>query len=250
MPYLTIDGASVYHEVQGRGEPLVLLHGGFCSIEAMREFGDILSRRFTVHSPERAGHGRTADHGGPFTYPGMAAETIAYLDAVGLPSAHIVGFSDGGITALLLARDHAERVRSLVAISANVDASGYVPPDHPHVTMPADALERLHREYAELSPDGAEHAADLLGRLLSLWEAGPAIPLESLGAIAARSLLVVAEHDEITLDHTEAIAAAIRDATIRIVPGSTHMLVAEQPALVAEHVLAFVDPAPDPAGQR
>ncbi len=79
------------------GEPVLLLHGGFCSIETMRPQIADLALGYAVHAPERAGHGRTADHGEPFDYERMAEETVAYLDAVGLERVDILGFSDGAI---------------------------------------------------------------------------------------------------------------------------------------------------------
>ena len=127
VPYLDVAGAQIYHEVHGAGGPVLLLHGGFCSIETMRLQIADLSLGYAVHAPERAGHGRTADHGEPFDYERMAEETVAYLDAVGLERVDILGFSDGAIIGILLARDHPDRVRSLTAISGNLTASDSAP---------------------------------------------------------------------------------------------------------------------------
>ncbi len=61
MPFLDAGDARIYYEVHGQGEPELLLHGGFCSIETMRaQIVDLATSR-EVHAPERPGHGRTAE---------------------------------------------------------------------------------------------------------------------------------------------------------------------------------------------
>ncbi|MFT4028563.1 MAG: alpha/beta hydrolase [Protaetiibacter sp.] len=240
MPQLTIGTETIYHEVHGSGAPLLLLHGGYCSLENMRPLGELLSDRFEVHAPERAGHGRTADRPGPYSYSRMLHDTVAYLDAVGLDTVHVVGFSDGGILALLLALEHPDRVRSIVPISANIHTGGFVPEDYPHETVPQAAHERLDREYAELSPDGAEHGAIVLEKLLTMWRAEPDIPASSLASITAPVLVMAGEHDAIAPDHTELIASSIPGARLVVVPRTTHMLVSERPHAVAAEVLGFL----------
>jgi pimeloyl-ACP methyl ester carboxylesterase len=241
MPYIDVAGESTYFETWGSGVPLVLLHGGYCSLEVMRELAELLAERFEVHAPERAGHGRTADREGPYSYARMAADTVAYLDAAGIARAHVVGFSDGAITSLLLARDHGDRVLSIVPISGNLSTDAYVADDYPHPTMTEEAHAIVGREYADLSPDGSEHAAVVLEKLGALWTIEPDIPAESLASVTAPALVLAGEHDVIRRDHTEAVAAALHGARVEIVDGTTHLLVREKPAEVAAHILAFLD---------
>ena len=61
----------------------MFLHGGFCSAEVMRPLGEQLTG-YEVHAPERPGHGRTPDRPGPIPYDDWVADTVGYLDAVGL----------------------------------------------------------------------------------------------------------------------------------------------------------------------
>ncbi|GAA5036251.1 alpha/beta fold hydrolase [Microbacterium fluvii] len=240
MPYLTIDDRTIYHEVAGSGEPLVLLHGGYCSLEVMRELGDELSHRFQVFAPERTGHGRTPDRDGGYTYAGMADETVAYLDALGIESAHVVGFSDGAVAGLLVARDHPERVRTLIAISGNLSTDAYVADDYPHVVVTPEAHAAVRREFDELSPDGPEHWEVVDAKLSALWQVEPDVPAASLAAIDAPTLVLGGEHDAIRHDHLELVADSIPRASLAIVPETTHMLVRERPREVAVHVIDFI----------
>lgn len=238
MPQWSHANRSGYVETWGdpSGDPVLLLHGGFCSLEVLRPVGDLLAPQFAIHAPERAGHGRTPDSDGPYSYDDMVLETLAYLDSVGLDAVHVVGFSDGANVGYLMALRHPSRVRTLAAISGNVNTDAFVPEEEHAAGMPAEHHERVGREYAELSPDGAEHAEVVIGKLLDLWGREPALAFSELAAITAPTLVLVGEHDMIRRDHSQAIADAIPGSRFTVVPGTSHMLIVEEPAAVAAEV--------------
>jgi pimeloyl-ACP methyl ester carboxylesterase len=237
MPYVELDGIATYYEVHGAGDPVLLLHGGFCSIETLQPQIDELALGYQVHAPERPGQGRTADRDGPISFDAMVRDTLAYLSALGVPAAHVIGFSDGAITGLLLARDHPERVRSLVAISANLDPTGFVEDDDAPPPAPDDGLEHeglspFHEAYHRLSPDGPEHVEVVLAKLMTMWQSEPQIAPASLAAITAPTLVLAGQHDSIRTDHTLEIARSVPGAQLAIVPGAGHMVMEERPAVV------------------
>jgi pimeloyl-ACP methyl ester carboxylesterase len=254
MPHLPLLGADVYEEVAGDGDPLLLLHGGFCSLESLRAQADALEAGHRVYAYERPGHGRTPDTEGEYSYDRGVEEAVAYLDAHGLGRVDVLGYSDGAIIGLLLALRHPERVRALVAISANLDpsafthsaeAAGAVVLDP--IGTPAHAsdtgeqkpdVERMH--YDRLSPDGPEHAEAVLAKLFRLWTTEPRIDPADLATITARTLIVSGDRDTIRPDHSLLIAASIPGAQLAIVPGATHGLLAERPQLIATIVGEFL----------
>jgi pimeloyl-ACP methyl ester carboxylesterase len=242
--YVDVGGHATYHEVVGAGEPLVLLHGGLCSIETMRPQISGLASSFRVHAPERPAHGRTADREGPLTYAGGVVDTLGYLDAVGIDRAHVVGFSDGAIIGLLLGMDHPDRLRSLVSISGNLDTTAYAPHDEsapePEPGSSGDVIGRLKAEYAALSPDGAGHLEVMLEKLGRMWRDEPDIDASELSRITAPTLVMAGDRDSIRTDHTLSIAAGIPGAQLCIVPGTTHMLMEEKPELVTELLRDFL----------
>jgi pimeloyl-ACP methyl ester carboxylesterase len=244
MPYLDLDDRSVYYEMVGHGDPVLLLHGGFCSIETMRPQIEALTAGFTVHAPERSGHGRSPDGGAPFDYDQMAAQTLSYLDALGLARVDVVGFSDGAIIGLLLARDHPDRVRSLVAISGNLDKTGNVSEEEAEVAFSDAAWEGLVADYDRLSPDGPDHRPAVLARLEAMWTVQPAIAAESLSSISCPTLIMTADHDLYALPHTLTIRDAIPGAQLCVVPGATHMLLAERPDVVNAALIGFLNDRP------
>lgn len=259
--YLSINGVELYSEVDGEGEPVLLLHGGFCSLESLRALSDALVPRYEVHAFERPGHGRSADIAEEYSYARGLADTIAYLDAQELERVHVIGYSDGAILALLLALEHPERVRSVVSISGNLDPSAFdrvgeherlllsrepAPMTGPGASEePAHAedraepdLERLH--YDRLSPDGPEHADVVLEKLFRLWTTQPNIDPDRLASITAPTLIMAGDRDSIRPDHSLLIAASIPGARLCIVPGASHGLLAEQPELISRVIGDFL----------
>jgi pimeloyl-ACP methyl ester carboxylesterase len=251
MTYLTINGNDLYSEVHGAGDPVLLLHGGFCSLESLREQSDALALTHRVFAFERPGHGRSADIEGPYGYERGVADAVAYLDSQQLDSVHVIGYSDGAILGLLLALGHPERVRSLVAISGNLDPSAFTDsggstgallldrlvPTEAAAEPPPD-LERMH--YDRLSPDGPEHGAVVLDKLLRLWTEEPHIDPAELARVTAPTLVMSGDRDSIRPDHSLLIAASIPGAQLCIVPGATHNLVAERPALISTVIRDFL----------
>ena len=246
MPYVDLLGQPSYHEIHGDGDPLLLLHSGYCSIENLRALGESLSDTYRVHAPERTGHGRTADRDGPFSYTDAVAETIAYLDAVGLESAHVVGTSDGAIIGLLLALDHPTRVRSVVSISANIDPDGFVPEEDFARSMSAEASAQIEREYEALSPDGPEHSEVVVAKLVQMWKTEPQITPAMLATVRTPVLVMAGDHDVIAPAHTHLIAESIPDAQLAIVPRAGHLVALDRAALVELMIREFIGGATTP----
>jgi pimeloyl-ACP methyl ester carboxylesterase len=248
--YVDAGGVRTYYEAHGSGEPLVLLHGGFCPVETFGGLTPLLADRYRVYLPERRGHGRTPDVDGPISYDLMADDTIAFMEAVGLPSAHLVGWSDGAVVGLLVALRRPDLVRRLVLIGQYANMDGI----RPEMTellkleqMP-DMLPPMLRElYAAASPDGPAHWDVVVDKLWQLYRTEPNIPLGELATVSAPVLIVAGEHDFPTEEHLEAMRRALSDGRLEVVPNATHGLPMEQPEVVARLMVDFLGTQEQPS---
>ncbi len=126
--YATVNGLYMYYEVRGAGRPLVLLHGGLGSGEMFGPTLDLLAARRQVVLPDLQGHGRTADIDRPIDIRLMARDIVALIDELKLDKPDLVGYSLGGGVAMQVAFQHPEKIRRLVAVSANITRNA-IPPE-------------------------------------------------------------------------------------------------------------------------
>jgi len=247
--YVTIAGLPTWREVGGEGPPVVLLHGGFSGAAAWGAQAPALaSAGFRVHVPERRGHARTPDVDGPLTYEVMAADTVAYLEAEVEGPAHLVGWSDGAVVALLVALRRPDLVGRMVLIGQYYNSSGRVPgSDLDRLLRGAEAKEFLRQAYDPVSPDGPEHFEVVYAKAMTMIDHEPEIDLAALASVSAPALVLQGDQDEVTLEHGAAVAAALGDARLAVLPG-THGLPIELPGLVNALLISFLSGAlPAPA---
>ncbi len=242
MPYVDAGGVSTYYEVDGSGEPLMLLHGGTAPIETLAAQRVALARRYRVWLPERRAQGRTGDVDGPITYELMAGDTVAFMDAMGIERAHFVGWSDGANVSMVLATTHPDRVRSLALVGGNFHYSGLTDEFVEEArTATADTwFPPLNAMNRALSPDGPEHFGVALEKLTAMWLSGPTLTHADLARVTARALVLVGDKDVITLEHTVALYRSLADAQLCVVPGASHGVLIEKAALANDIILDFL----------
>ena len=190
--YVTIAGLPTWHEVGGEGPAVVLLHGGFSGAAAWGAQAPALaSAGFRVHVPERRGHAHTRDVDGPLTYEVMAADTVAYLEAEVGGQAHLVGWSDGAVVALLVALRRPDLVGRMVLIGQYYNSSGRVPgSDLDRLLRSAEAKEFLRQAYDPVSPDGPEHFDVVYAKTMTMIDSEPEIDLAALATVSAPALVL------------------------------------------------------------
>src|SRR5215510_12061102 len=105
--YANVNGIKMYYEIHGEGKPLVLIHGGGSTIQST--FGKILpllAQHYKVIAVELQAHGRTHDRDTPETFEQDANDVAALLQYLQIKKAHLLGFSNGGQTAMRAAITH------------------------------------------------------------------------------------------------------------------------------------------------
>jgi pimeloyl-ACP methyl ester carboxylesterase len=258
--YAPVNGLEMYYEIRGSGEPLILLHGAFGAIDLWGPILSTLAASRQVIAVEFQGHGHTADIDRPFSYEAWADDVAALMAHLAIARADVVGYSMGGNTGLQLAMRHPDRLRKLVAISANSRTDGYYPELVAALQMMTPALFAGTPEettYLRHAPRPEDFPA-LVERHKAFDATAYAWAEEDVAAIAAPTLLLYGDSDIIRPEHAVEIfrllgggvpggLTALPSSQLAILPGVTHRsIVAEPTDLLLAMIAAFLA-APMPA---
>ncbi|MEO6188029.1 MAG: alpha/beta hydrolase [Ginsengibacter sp.] len=219
--YYNVRGIKIYCEIYGKGKPLLMIHGNAGSIESFSENIPYFSKNYKVIVADSRAQGKTIDRADSLSFEMMADDEAALLDALHIDSAYVIGWSDGGINALLLAMRHPEKVIKLAATGANlwVDSTAFVP------SLWNESKEHYEKER------GQQHVTDEdrnNWKIFLLDWFQPNISLPSLHSVQCPSLIMCGDNDIITLSHTKLIAENIQNAKLWVVPNSGHATLRDQ----------------------
>src|SRR5215207_3952880 len=201
--YASVNGLEMYYEIHGTGEPLVLLHGAYMTIDAMGEVVPSPAKTRRVIAVELQGHGRTADIDRALSYEPMADDTAALRRHIGIEEADIFGYSMGGGIALQVTIRHPEVVRKLVLASVYYNNDGIYPEvleAIETITPEAFAGTPWREEYDRIAPN-PEDFPTLVAKLKELDGEIQDWPDEDIRSIKAPTLLIVADSDVVRPEH-------------------------------------------------
>jgi pimeloyl-ACP methyl ester carboxylesterase len=264
--YADVNGIKLYHEVYGKGEPLVLLPGGLMTIPEMTTLLQPLANTHKVIAVELQGHGRTADTDRPMTLETMGDDIAALLDHLNIPRGDIVGLSLGAAVGLRTAIQHPEKVRRLVVISSPYAKSGWYPEAQKGMGQVSGAMAqnmmqtptgRFSKEWRE--PQRFPQFLDKIGTMMGAsydWSG-------DVKKLPMPVLLVYADNDSVSQQHIAEFFALLgggvkepgwqntqlSKARLAIVPGYSHynFITATEIAPIVDKYLA--DPLTNaPAG--
>ena len=213
--YYDVNGFRMYAETYGQGPPLLLIHGNGGSIKSFSNNIPYFAQHYKVIAADSRSQGKSLDPDHPINFEMMADDDAALLDAMHIDSAYILGHSDGGITALLIAIRHPEKVKKLVAGGANLwpTADAFKPGvwDHDKVRYETD-IKATH------TTDKEKNAWKMF--LLDFNE--PHITLDQMHTIQSPAFIIAGDHDVISLPHTVLIYQNLKHANLWIIPNSGH----------------------------
>jgi 2-succinyl-6-hydroxy-2,4-cyclohexadiene-1-carboxylate synthase len=263
---MLIDGIHYHVEVSGEGDPLVLLHGFSGSGANWQPHVEHFTRQFRVVTIDLVGHGQTDSPSDPARYgiERAAADLIAILDALAMPSAHLLGYSMGGRLALYLALTYPARFKRLILESASpglktaAEREARVTSDEAlakriegegipafadywtniplFATQSDEVRTRLHAQRLHSNPIGLANSLRGMstGAQPALWERLPSLIVPTLllcGALDVKFASVNAE-----------MHALIPGSTLTVISDAGHTTHAEQPERFREEVLRFLQP--------
>ncbi|MCD2194109.1 alpha/beta hydrolase [Actinomycetospora endophytica] len=231
MPYAPVNGLSLYYEEHGSGGvPLLLVPGGHLTIDL--NYDDVLpalSSRRRVVAVEQQGHGRTADVDRTPTLPNLADDLVGLLDHLGLERVDVLGFSLGGLAAMDAAIRYPDRFERFVFGSGHVRPDGY----HPEIFDPsrwatstrmptAEDFAAMQREHERLAPPGDAGLDAFMAKLQPTIQGFTGWSDEELARVRARTLIMIADHDFVAVEHAALELELIPDARLAVIPNATH----------------------------
>ena len=228
----THDGVTLYYETYGEGEPLLMIHGNGGSIGTMAAQIDHFRTKYKVIAMDSRDHGRSSDSPGALNYEVMTDDLAALLEHLKVGPAYVLGWSDGGIEALLLGMRHPAKVKMIAAGAANLNPTAEA--------LPQATLTLVEKMLASMS-DSAK--ATTTGRrefkVMSMMTKEPNIAPAQLATITVPTLVMAADQDLIRGEHTLAIFNHLPLGQLAIFPNATHMIIFDDPATLNGTVARF-----------
>lgn len=213
--FYSIRGMKMYCEIYGKGKPLLMIHGNGGNIKNFENNIEYFAKKYKVIIADSRAQGKSKDDADSLSFEMMADDEAELLDSLKIKAAYVIGWSDGGISALLLAMRHPKKVIKLAASGANLwpDSTTIITSVWKKDKL---AYELLHNKII------ASFAEKNLRKLFMLDWLQPHISPNSLEDIKCPSLIIGGDHDIITIEHTALIYENIRHAYLWIVPNSGH----------------------------
>lgn len=257
MPIVELTDNSLYYEVYGEGDPLILIHGLGSSCRDWELQIPSFSERFQTIALDLRGHGRSAKPPGPYSIQLFANDVAGLIRALRLFAVHVVGISLGGMVAFQLALDFPELVQSLVIVNSTPelvarnwkDRIGFL---QRLLIVNLMGMEKMGEVLAERFLPDPEHKT-LRSLFIQRWSENhkPSYlaamraahgwsVTDRLGEIHSPTLVVAADGDYFPLEAKQEYSRLIPNARLKVIEDSRHALPAEKPDEFNQAVLGFL----------
>lgn len=257
---VTVRGIEYAYQVRGRGEPLLVLHGGLGNSDMFEPVMPLLTANRQIIAVDLQGHGRSSLGKTPIRCEAIADDVAAVLKHAGRSKADVFGYSFGGCVALRLAIQHPQSVRRVVLVSTPYADDGWyaeMKPQQAAVSsdlMPMMKDTPMYKSYLAVAPkDEFPQLLDAMGDMMRHkydWSADVA----KLAKSNVTVMLVYADADMVRPEHEvkfyQLLGGGLKDAgwgrenmprnRLAILPDLTHYDIFLSPRL-AETVLPFLN---------
>jgi 3-oxoadipate enol-lactonase len=260
MAFTVNQGAKIYWDEAGEGEPLLLIMGLGYPSSAWHRTRPVLSMKYRTIALDNRGVGRSDLPPGPYSIALMASDAAAVLDAAGAERAHVFGISMGGMIAQEFALQYPKRVRSLIL--------GCTAAGGPHAVRSEPEAAKMLMSRGNMTPEDAAQAAlpfiyhpatprKLIEEDLEIrrpWFASQAsynaqlqgvVTFESysrLSQINSPTLVIHGESDRLVpAGNGKLIAEKIPGAKLILLAQASHIFTTDQPEAAHRAILAFLE---------
>jgi pimeloyl-ACP methyl ester carboxylesterase len=234
--------ARIHYASYGKGDAVVLLHGGLGNGDYMVFQQQALAPAHHVIVIDMRGQGRSTRGTHGLHYHQMAEDVIVVLDALKIDHAAVVGWSDGAIVGIDLAIHHGDRISKVMAFGANTDQSGMIPGGGRKPTLAA-YMKMARADTLRLSPAPKQIDA-LMDDLGAMWKHEPDYSDDELASIKIPVAIADGDHEEIIKhEHTESIAKRIPGAKLVFFKDASHFALWQVPDDFNRAMIDFLDGA-------
>jgi pimeloyl-ACP methyl ester carboxylesterase len=234
--YVELNGAKIYYEEYGKGEPLLLVHGNGSSIKSMKNQIEYFKSKFRVIIADNRGHGKSELKTDSLTYIQIAKDLSGLSNHLKLDSLNIIGWSDGAILGLQMGIYNDLNIKRIVAMAGNLR------PDTTAVSSWApNKIKKTEIKLKELITKGdTSRDWNLILQRVDLLLNQPNISHEDLKKIKAPVLIIAGDRDIIRNEHSIEIFNNIPKSQLCIMPGATHSAPEMIPEIFNEIVHRFL----------
>lgn len=197
---INVNGISLYYEVCGKGEPLILLHGNGETHHIFDELANKLASNFTLYAIDSRNHGQS-EKTEDYSYEAMAKDICCFIEEIKLAPVNIIGFSDGAIISLLIAMMRADLISKMALLGVNLKPEDFTEENY----------QFIKKNYMETKDP-----------LFKLMLEEPNIELDALKNVNIPTLLVAAENDLFKSEMYENLLDSLPNATLKIMEGHEH----------------------------
>ena len=242
--YVSIFKKKIYYEEYGKGTPLILLEGGMKSIKDFSLCIPELSKHYRVIAPDDPGQGRS-EMLDTMTYDLLAEYVSKLIDILKLDSAYVIGWSDGGIAALILSVKRPDKIKKVLVSGANYTKNGYVSSD----STKKDTIELLAPGY-QLPPEDQKWAdgyfvanknqwRKIINDRMVMWYQDSLFSRKLFSDLKIPVMIVSGDRDIIKLEHSIEMYRLIKKGQLCILPNTTHNVFDERPDLINKIAINF-----------
>ncbi|HEY4209782.1 MAG TPA: alpha/beta hydrolase [Puia sp.] len=238
----SVNGVYLYFAVFNKTgkDPVILLHGGFSSSEDWGFEVPLLANTHQVIVLDTRGHGRSTLDDQSFSYDLFASDVKGVMDLLRIPKVSVVGWSDGGVTGLVMAMKYPEYINKLFTYGSNYNKSGekHEPFDS---TVASKFMNRAMKNYRRLSPT-PDGFANLRAQIIKLYSTEPDLDTTVLHRIRIPVVIGCGEYEQFyTLEHFKALANFIPGASLVVMPAVSHGGPIQDPITFHKEVTRLLD---------